>query len=95
MRTEQAQRMRMVPFGNGQFGSRRGHENLPAVAERQKPGDAIQRGPEIVVVAALRRSDVHGHPHGETAHRGPVFRGKRLLRGDGRVESVCRRANAA
>lgn len=56
-----------------------GDKDLATVADREQPGDAVEDGPEIVVVAALGGARVNRHPHPERTRASPVVRGERSL----------------
>ena len=88
VRAEHSQRMQVVPLGHDELRRGRRQQDLPAMAERQQPGHAVQRRSEVVVVAPVRRAGVHGHPHRETADVRPIPRRKRLLCRHGRIQRI-------
>ena len=53
---------------------RQREQRLPAVRRREEARDAIERRPEIIAVAKLRRASVQRHPHLDRADFLPRLR---------------------
>src|SRR6516164_2509413 len=66
------------------------HEHLAAMANGQKPRDAVDGRTEIITVAFFRGSGVDRHAHAYAAYRGEIFCAQRPLRVDSSRRRILR-----